>query len=80
VIKNAKRLKTLIENILYFTIIENHPLELQKERFNLNEVIILDVLRVYEGQSGSINNKRNSNVNIVFTPSNDFLWKQTNRD
>jgi signal transduction histidine kinase len=72
VIRNAKRLKRLIENILDITRIENHPLELQKDRFNLNE-IILNILAEYDGQNKSINNKRNGNVKILFTPKNDFL-------
>ena len=72
VIRNAKRLKRLIENILDIARIENHPLELQKDRFNLNE-IILNILAEYDGQNKSINNKRNGNVKILFTPKNDFL-------
>src|SRR5215211_4642256 len=36
VVRNAKRLRSLIENILDVTRIENQALTLQKERFNLN--------------------------------------------
>ena len=39
VIRNAKRLKRLAEDILDVTKIESHSLMLHKERFNLNEVI-----------------------------------------
>jgi signal transduction histidine kinase len=40
VIRNAKRLKRLAEDILDVTKIESHSLILHKERFNLNEVIL----------------------------------------
>ena len=39
IIRNAKRLQRLTENILDVTKIDNHSLELQKERFNLNDLI-----------------------------------------
>lgn len=68
VVRNAKRLKRLTENILDITRIENRSLKLQKERFSLNE-IISDILLEYENQ----NNERNGNVKIVFTPKDDFF-------
>ena len=40
IIRNAKRLKRLAEDILDVTKIESHSLILHKERFNLNEVIL----------------------------------------
>jgi signal transduction histidine kinase len=67
VVRNAKRLKRLTENILDITRIQNRSLKLQKERFSLNE-IISDILLEYENQ----NNERNGNVKIVFTPKDDF--------
>lgn len=39
IIRNAKRLQRLTENILDVTKIDNHSLKLQKERFNLNDLI-----------------------------------------
>ena len=69
VVRNARRLKRLIENVLDITRIENQSLELKKERFNMNEVI-LDILAEHESQD---NNNRKGNVKIVFTPRNDFF-------
>jgi signal transduction histidine kinase len=39
IIRNAKRLQRLTENILDVTKIDNHSLKLQKERFNLSDLI-----------------------------------------
>ena len=40
VIRNAKRLRTLVEDMLDITKIESNSLNLKKEQFNLNEVIL----------------------------------------
>jgi two-component system sensor histidine kinase VicK len=68
VVRNAKRLRTLIENILDVTRIENQSLSLSKERLNING-IILNILEEYEGRD----NKRKNDVKIVFTPKDDFF-------
>ncbi len=48
-IRNAKRLRRLTENILDFTKIEGKSLQLEKEQFNLYEVI-LNVVQDYKNQ------------------------------
>jgi signal transduction histidine kinase len=68
VVRNAKRLRTLIENILDVTRIENQSLSLRKERFNING-IILNILEEYERRD----NKRKNDLKIVFTSKDDFL-------
>jgi signal transduction histidine kinase len=68
VVRNAKRLTTLIENILDVTRIENQSLSLRKERLNING-IVLNILEEYEGRD----NKKKDNVKIVFTPKDDFF-------
>jgi two-component system sensor histidine kinase VicK len=68
VVRNAKRLRSLIENILDVTRIENQSLTLQKETFDINR-IILNVLEEYESRD----NRKNDNVKIVFTPKDDFF-------
>ena len=68
VVRNAKRLTTLVENILDVTRIENQSLSLRKERLNING-IILNILEEYEGRD----NKKKDNVKIVFTPKDDFF-------
>jgi two-component system, OmpR family, sensor histidine kinase VicK len=68
VVRNAKRLRRLIDNILDVTRIENQSLNLQKEKFNINGIII-NILEEYESQDS----RRNDKVNIVFTPKYDFF-------
>jgi signal transduction histidine kinase len=68
VVRNAKRLRSLIENILDVTRIENQSLTLQKEKFDINRMI-LNVLEEYESRD----NRKNDNVKIVFTPKDDFF-------
>ena len=68
VVRNAKRLTTLIENILDVTRIENQSLSLRKERLNING-IILNILEEYESRD----NKRKNDLKIVFTPKDEFF-------
>src|SRR5919107_1130096 len=68
IVRNAKRLRSLIENILDVTRIENQSLTLQKEKFNINR-IILNILEEYESRD----NTGNGDVKIVFTPKDDFF-------
>jgi two-component system, OmpR family, sensor histidine kinase VicK len=68
VVRNSKRLRSLIENILDVTRIENQSLNLQKERFNING-IILNILEEYESRD----NYRKDDLKIVFTPEDDFF-------
>jgi len=72
-LRNARRLNRLIDNILDTTRIENQSLNLHKERFGINE-IMLDVLAEYEDKDNvndNINN--NDNVKIIFEPKDNFL-------
>ncbi|HEX2231533.1 MAG TPA: HAMP domain-containing sensor histidine kinase, partial [Nitrososphaeraceae archaeon] len=68
VVRNAKRLRTLIENILDVTRIENQSLSLRKERLNING-IILNILEEYESRD----NKRKNDLKIVFAPKDEFF-------
>ncbi len=45
VIRNARRLKQLTEDILDVTKIESQSLHLKKERFNLNDVVVNSIDR-----------------------------------
>jgi signal transduction histidine kinase len=65
--RNAKRLQRLTEDILDVTRIESQSLNLKKEIFNLNEIVI-NVLAEYENRIGSKNN-----VKITFVSKGDFI-------
>jgi signal transduction histidine kinase len=58
IIRNAKRLQRLTENILDVTKIDNHSLKLQKERFSLND-LISSIAQDYRNQTN------NSNLRLV---------------
>ena len=65
--RNAKRLYRLTEDILDVTKIESQSLQLQKEKFNLSEVI-MNVLANYESQIKKIND-----VKVSLISKGDFL-------
>ena len=64
--RNAKRLQRLTEDILDITKIESQSLNLKKEIFNLNEVV-MSILAEYGSQTRGKNN-----VKITFVPKGDF--------
>ena len=66
IVRNAKRLKRLTDNLLDITKIESQSLKLNKEKFNLN-VLISEVLKDYVGKQ-----KKQQKVKIVY----DFNHKE----
>jgi signal transduction histidine kinase len=69
IIRNAKRLQRLTENILDITKIESNRLKLEKERFNLNDVITNTIEDV-------IINKdffKNRNIKLSYQPRDIFI-------
>jgi signal transduction histidine kinase len=74
IVRNAKRLQRLTENILDVTRIESHSLELRKERFSLNENI-RNVINDMNNQAGLRNTNNNKTVSILFDPKQDVLVK-----
>jgi signal transduction histidine kinase len=64
IIRNAKRLRRLTENILDVTRIESHLMQLRKEVFNLNEVISKSV----EDYRIRVQN-HNSNAKLLYRPT-----------
>jgi two-component system, OmpR family, sensor histidine kinase VicK len=67
IIRNAKRLHRLTENILDVTKIESQSLRFKNEKLNLTEVI-MNVLSEYESQV-----KKTQNVTITSTAKEDFI-------
>jgi signal transduction histidine kinase len=70
IIKNAKRLQRLTDDILDVTKIESQSLKLNKERFNLND-LISNVVQKYTKQIEKGNNIRN--VELVYKPRHEML-------
>jgi signal transduction histidine kinase len=75
--KNAKRLQRLTENILDVTKIESHSLKLNKERFNLNDVItnaIDDMILNGELKiEKNDNNNNTDNIKLLYPPKDIFV-------
>jgi signal transduction histidine kinase len=76
IIRNAKRLERLAENILDVTKIESQSLKLNKERFNLNDVItntIDDIIlnRVFKNKKN--NDDDGDNIKIEYSPKDIFV-------
>jgi len=73
VIRNAKRLKRLAEDILDVTKIESHSLILHKERFNLNEVISNTVQDIR-------NQISNGKVKLLYEFDKDLLFIEADKE
>ncbi|HYX55463.1 MAG TPA: HAMP domain-containing sensor histidine kinase, partial [Nitrososphaeraceae archaeon] len=76
IIRNAKRLQRLTENILDVTKIESQSLKLNKERFNLNDVItnaIDDIIldREFKNEKNGYNNT--DYIKLLYRPTDIFV-------
>jgi signal transduction histidine kinase len=76
IIRNAKRLQQLTENILDVTKIESQSLKLNKERFNLNDVItnaIDDIIldREFKNEKNGYNNT--DYIKLLYRPTDIFV-------
>jgi signal transduction histidine kinase len=74
IVRNAKRLRLLTENILDVSKIESHSLQLKKELINLNEVI-LNVLADYRSQRIKEVISSSNNIKIVLKSKEDIFLK-----
>jgi signal transduction histidine kinase len=68
-IYNARKLEQLAENILDSTKIENQTLKLNKEQFNLKDLVI-DMVQDYENQNIT---KEKYEVKLIYEPKDIFL-------
>jgi len=69
VIRNAKRLHQLAEDVLDITRIESQSLKLNKERFNLND-LISNVMQDYRNQV----EKDHDNISLLYESKNDIIF------
>ena len=75
IIRNAKRLYRLAEDILDVTRIESQTLSLNKERFDLNEMLS-NAVQGYWNQIG----KDNRDVKLLYSPSKQDIFVEADRD
>ncbi|HEX6027832.1 MAG TPA: HAMP domain-containing sensor histidine kinase [Nitrososphaeraceae archaeon] len=75
IIRNAKRLQRLTEDILDVSKIESQSLKLNKERFNLNDVItnIIDEMMINRRESKNEKNDDDDNIKLEYRPKNIFV-------
>jgi signal transduction histidine kinase/sugar-specific transcriptional regulator TrmB len=73
--RNAQRLKRLAEDILDVTKIETHSLILNKERLNLNDVVI-SVIKDVENQ---IQDRRSGGAQILYQSRDDTIFIEADR-
>ena len=79
VIRNAKRLQRLSEDILDVTRIEGHTLDIKKEVFNINDTIT-SILQEYRSQVERNNNKKyNQFPEISFQPEKASVYVQADK-
>jgi signal transduction histidine kinase len=72
ILRNANRLHQLTEDILDVTRIESHTLQIRKERFNLNDVIV-DIVEDYRKQIA------NGNVKLMYEPGGSIILVEADR-
>ena len=78
IIRNAKRLKRLASDILDITKIESQSLKLNKERFNIKDIILSSISDI-KTQLSSSNPEQLENLNIVYEPKDIFVFADKNR-
>jgi signal transduction histidine kinase len=75
VIRNAKKLQILANEILDITKIESNTLTLRKESVYLNEIILYGMKDLLDLQAVS-----GGRVNVVYEPSNEDIYVEVDRD
>ena len=78
IIRNAKRLKRLASDILDITKIESHSLKLNKETFNIRDVIVSSISDI-KVQITSSNPEQLNNLHILYNPKDIFVFADKNR-
>jgi signal transduction histidine kinase len=76
--RNAKRLQRLTEDILDVTRIESHSLKLNKEQFNLNDIIVICIDDITTNRYSN-NGENNGAVKILYEPKDIFVHADKER-
>ncbi|MGN6708416.1 MAG: sensor histidine kinase, partial [Candidatus Nitrosocosmicus sp.] len=78
IIRNAKRLKRLASDILDITKIESQSLKLNKEKFNIKDVIVSSISDI-KAQITSSSPEQLNNLHIAYNPKDMFVFADKNR-
>jgi signal transduction histidine kinase len=79
VIRNAKRLQRLADSILDVARIDSNSLKLNKEKININDVIV-DVIVDYRDQIGKSENQRLTCELIAYDNKQDIITVEADRE
>ena len=84
IIRNAKRLQRLAEDILDVTRIESQSLRLKKERFNLNQMVS-NIIEDHRNQILKDNTETktediNTGINLIFLPGKDDIEVEADKN
>ena len=83
IIRNAKRLQRLAEDILDVTRIESQSLKLKKERFNLNQIVsqIVEEYRNQIQKAGSdlVSENNKMDISLVVVPNKDDIFVEADK-
>ena len=78
IIRNAKRLKRLASDILDITKIESQSLKLNKEKFNIKDVILSSISDI-KAQITSSSPEQLNNLHIIYNPKDISVFADKNR-
>lgn len=78
IIRNAKRLKRLASDILDITKIESQSLKLNKEKFNIKDVVLSSISDI-KAQITSSNPEQLNNLHIIYNPKDISVFADKNR-
>ena len=85
ILRNGQRLEKLVEDVLDVTKMESHSLELHKENFDLNDLIISIIEDINAAEAESMGyglqpkRKGKNNVKITYQPSHLRVYADRNR-
>ena len=73
VIRNARRLQRLTEDILDITKIESKSLQLKREQFNLNDVITNSISDIMVDSDSFKKNEKYNRIKLRYEPKDIFI-------
>jgi signal transduction histidine kinase len=73
VIRNARRLQRLTEDILDITKIESQSLQLKREQFNLNDVITNSISDIMVDSDSFKKNEKHNRIKLRYEPQDIFI-------
>jgi two-component system sensor histidine kinase VicK len=80
IVRNAKRLQRLTDDILDVTKIESKSLNLNKEKFNLNDVIFNVTKDLSNHNEKTNNNNNNGKLKLLYEPNKEDIFVEADKE